>query len=847
LTAQEGELREEQDEDDQEGPDNTFEQASIDRLRLQRIRSSASPKSGSPSLIPRRSSSRLDLMASTENKENVHEEHTNGTGVSKLSFLEEGTDDSIGMKLRGHAMDQQRLERAKRRESPAFAGGSNRTPRLTVEALQRRNDSYGDQVQTNGTPTGSVSERSDIPLNVPKSWGSKNMVSKDWLSRPNNRKALNSPSPVPHDGSPASGIDWAAAAADTPIPSIENSYSPVSALPQGSTPMGNARKNPSLDRVREWELDADFTARSLQVSNSPPVRLRSSALDEIRGREIEDLEKKAVTTNRLGEIHKRASNELLRKRSPTPKIEQEPGLVRKTSRNFEPALPEKEDSIVDDKSSFVEEEENHVPDVPVVVYKSPQNTETKDVSHHSSNGSNLTVKGEDKRAENDLHDSQELLRQLARATSTSPAPPAENWTFVDEEGNSQNAESAKEEKHKESQDDVNEPWVPDATPAPEPMNQETYSKTPIVTGAWIDTPMPTGRRQSIPSKQEPKDTIPDDLTKGIEETVTRPKSQRPVENRLVKANEIRLPHPSLPKSALEAVIDGVKKRKSKDRQNESLVITEDTIESLEELLGLSDDDMSTILKFPKIDFDPSITRDILDSGPKSDREREHLNQMALYARLNSRLQLLRHSIHDAKNGISKLEYQVSATDSVNHPLQRCLDCGCPRSTALVLHASTYSKPNALYIPLYIPTPRLWRRVPNQRLPCITRLGWIVLSIWVWTITEAYLAHWYSPHFSRNPFREPNFPIRWDAPVYPYVTVTKLYEWSGVKDVSSIIRPLWSLLRMVVVMTVRVIAQTIGWGDGFVDDAPGDFPVSMDDRIPKPDYAPDFSMMGDEYL
>lgn len=826
LTAQEGEgeLGEEAGyEEDQSAPDDTFEQASIDRLRLRRIRSSISPKSRSPSLIPRRSSSRLDQMITADNKENIKDDDTARSTTSGLSFLDEVTNDTIGKKIHEHAVDKQRLERMKRRESPAFGGVSSRTPRLTAENLQRRSNGYDDSPERNVTPTGSVSERSDIPLNVPKSWGSNGKVTKDWLNRPNNRRNI---SPHPSIESPTSGMDWQAAASKIPIPSIENSSSPPQLYSQMSTPT-NGFKNPSIDKVREWEVDADFTARSLQVSSSPPIRPRGNALNE-----IEALERKGVTTSRLGEIHKRASDELLRKRSPTPSLKESCSLeILENNRGATPSI--------DEQPSPIQEEREAVSNTPVVIHAASPPEDVNE-SHQSSDASNTTVKGKEKEPEYDLHDSQELLRRLARATSVSPGPVAENWTLVDEEGNSQNPDSGKEDKPVETAEEA--PAPAPATDTPAPVKQEIQSKTPIVTGAWLDTPLPTDRR----SGQEVE--IPGDLTNGIEETVSRPKPRRPSETKPKESREVVLQRPNLPKSALEAVIDGVKKGKAKGRRNDSLMITEDTIDSLESLLGLSDEEMSTLLKFPNLHIDPSLTFDKLDIGATSGREHDHIAQMAVYGRLTNRLQLLRHSIHDAKNGISKLEQQVATTDSLDQAILHCPDCACPWTSSMIFYPRTISGANADYIPLYLPTPRLWRRQKNRILPKPTLLGWALLVVFSWSCVEWYLAYWYSPRFDWNPIPAPHFPIKWDAPVYPWVTATKLYEWGGLKGFSKKSKSTWDVLRMIVTAIARLVAQITGWGDGFVgDDPPGHVPVSMDSRIPKPNYGPDLSMMEDEYL
>ncbi|KZL78904.1 hypothetical protein CI238_07037 [Colletotrichum incanum] len=73
-------------------------------------------------------------------------------------------------------------------------------------------------------------------------------------------------------------------AADTPIPSIE-----AAALPQEPTPPTSrpASANPEMlspEKSYAWQLDADFTAGDLQVSDSPRITMGGTAFSEVSNR-----------------------------------------------------------------------------------------------------------------------------------------------------------------------------------------------------------------------------------------------------------------------------------------------------------------------------------------------------------------------------------------------------------------------------------------------------------------------------------------------------------------------------------------------------------------------------------
>ncbi|XDG09178.1 hypothetical protein ABKA04_008793 [Annulohypoxylon sp. FPYF3050] len=244
-----------------------------------------------------------------------------------------------------------------------------------------------------------------------------------------------------------------------PIPSIEN-QSPINDRGDRASSIQRP-SNPSPEKSFNWQLDADFTAGDLQISESPRIRTEqsngrsrrtpsitstarspasirrsnnrideirqkeieaanavlpdeegssfkrsNSRLDQIRAREMDALSKRAVATSRLDEI--RVKNSEAREESP----ETEQGYNREGLRGG--SLP-----LDNAPVKSLESRLKQATDIPAAV---PRNTSEQTHNWLSNERANA-FKAEDDKRDNQLsrNDSQDLLSRLARATSASPS------------------------------------------------------------------------------------------------------------------------------------------------------------------------------------------------------------------------------------------------------------------------------------------------------------------------------------------------------------------------------------------------------------------------------------------
>lgn len=166
-----------------------------------------------------------------------------------------------------------------------------------------------------------------------------------------------------------------------------------------------SRSNNKLDRIREREAAAESIPLP-EDTPSPPTR-RNTKLDEIRAREIEALSRRAVATSRLDEIKVRNSEA----RSESPEMDRR---SRKDSLGRDSLNPGRDPANkLEEKSASGRDHEK--PTDPLNTAKEDGSTKAKD--NISTKENNVT---HDTSSQDDSH---ELLRRLARATSSSPSPP----------------------------------------------------------------------------------------------------------------------------------------------------------------------------------------------------------------------------------------------------------------------------------------------------------------------------------------------------------------------------------------------------------------------------------------
>lgn len=857
----------------------------LDRMRLQRIQQSPSPVS-----------LRVSRRASPgDNKENVGHE---SDGESSASYMENITDTSMDSGSSRYAKDLQRLKGALKSGKKAFSKArvGDRVG-ITIDNLQRKgsDDSLGSAFSA-----GSLSNRgSDPSVNVPKAWGRKAKPGRDWLSRINSRSGkLTGDVPKRHSSGDqiiaenqkrewAEPIDeWITTAAEVPLPSVEGS-SQTALSSQGSTPTTAVQRSTSLDRRRQWEVnDDDFTGRSFQVSDSPPIRIRSGALDRIREREIESIEKRAVTTSRLGELRKVSTITSPRRRIGFEEAEgddsdglSEASPQRQTSGKStaqSEQLDLDQDSIPETTPDGTGEA---IPDTPIVIYRANSNGIVFSSDKSATQPESKVL--ESRRPSHERKDSHDLLRRLAKATSESPSPAKQ----FNEPG-----QSSSEESHDQVQQTPQNPrptsnlktpvitgaWVDQTMEdTPQISRADENPKTPLVTGAWIDTPLPTGGRG--PPMPTPSDAQEDkELGNGklgaaelIHKLSPNNISARP---KLQNQAPLKYSGPPLAKSALQEIINEARdptiekrpKKTSSDsdfEEDPTLHLGDSTIQSLEELIA-NDEDFSTLLAPtpPSPETAPSSSEQSPSSQAVTTTSRSsRLSDLQSYTQLLSRLTNLAPSLRASKKQIASLERTISASPSTHQTqtiaerdegecteagefhdfIWPCQRCGCPGRMEPDLQPLVNLRDHITSVT--IPIPRLWRWRRDDWRPRLTWLGVFTLLAWALYWGEMWArARFCHPIYARSMV---GYGVDINAPRPPFVLAKVMYKYTAV---GTVMAPFYHFARI----TVKVVASLIGYLAGFAAGGGGGVeqrPASRDERIPRPDWGPDLRFMDDEYL
>jgi hypothetical protein len=539
---------------------------------------------------------------------------------------------------------------------------------VTLENLERHNArDHGVQVQSatahvklQSPPSSSGSNRSDPMIHPPATWGRKARVSRSrsWMRTITSEE-----------------VETQEDAQDLPRRSVEDSPLSHKSSIQG-TPAG----------LRQQRLDDDwsFDLENASVIASTPYVPRNTALEDIRQREIVSLREQGVAKSRTDQ-----------RREVSPEEQRRTGASSGRSTSSQPngtAVPEHPEAhapsterlrkrtnpqaIGHPKAAAVESVEKS----PVVVYK--RTLQTIGVTERSSLAN---ARSDSVRPQYQREDSHDILRRLARV-STTPSPnrisakPQENpsrqpdnpsqATFAEnsrtQPGNMVSAKksvrkpdvneagpSALAEQPQSTQNGPVPETVPtslearkedvDATPLPEDRSI-LNPKTPVVTGAWIDTPRPTTVRQRneppqshpmspencSPSKQLPQNQPAD--------PVEPQPSQPPPE----------ATRPNLPRSALGALIEEARANGRRRRPSD---FGDSTINSLEELIVPH-------VEASEVDEDTLHGLELPTGAPRNEAERQRQQELLQIHRMNENLRAARTSIRDTSRGITRVEHQL---------------------------------------------------------------------------------------------------------------------------------------------------------------------------------------------
>ncbi|KIY03468.1 uncharacterized protein Z520_00159 [Fonsecaea multimorphosa CBS 102226] len=726
------------------------------------------------------------------------------------------------------------------------------TPSETVEG----------QGQPDDPTVASVASTASEPLPGTTPRPNEERATRSFLARWRKETAERRASKTREDADPSgSQIDWAAAAADVPLPSIEKSSTPQETPPR--TVPSSIQKQRSMERMRKWEND--FTGLSFQVSESPPVRTRTNVNDTLREKEIEDLAKKAVTTNRLDEIREKDLNV----------------IVRKTSRNFSPqerksVPPEPQEAWPKADNIDLKNLGEAVPDTPVVVYRSSSSSTDKS-----------------KASQRSMPDSLDQLQRLARAVSTTPRqspaalelsvalddasavplPPSED--DLKSQSSLADHEDVDNKKKVAETPRVTGAWTDTILPDTIKTRNQTqriskFAQTPHVNaGGWIDTPLPNGDRvldiqipriveeetEELTNGESPTDNATAD---HMEHNTTPPAAslkEGPGHKSGPQKEEV-----ILPKSALTNVLNEAKQKRLVSRditdaprdENDTLNLGDATIQSFEDLLTDAADITADLTSLIKAGAEEEVLalreRNKLTASIALDDDNSTASEVAFIGHLTSRMERLMSNLHEARKGIARLEQKVSHTPSiplvgpdqqtqalvaVEDPNKACARCG--RSSDDIdgvqqpVTISSFMALPIAYTTFTLPIPLLFHpRTASQdskgRIRLInllpgnpTWLGYLTLSIWIWYILECVLAEIYARPLYAERYIWPTRP----EPEFPFVLPTMLYRWSlGGSLGSVLIAPVVTVSGVtwrLIVAVWKVMGMWLGWTDGFVDD------------------------------
>jgi hypothetical protein len=689
--------------------------------------------------------------------------------IQDLSSLD--ADDEFERRMIQNARDERRLKDAlhSTHRVQAFRKARVGPLGLTIDNLERsnaRNDvaiASNANVKVQSPPSSSGSARSDPAIHAPAGWGRKSRTNRNWMRTITHEEPAQTPPPADDT------VDGLYDDENHPRRSVEDS------------PLSH-KGTPRNDRSAEWDLTFEINEASIIAST--PYIPRNTMLDDIRQREAENLQADEAPESPTPEAHQSrlslSNNDI-----------KAPEAMQRSTSSLEKRLRHRTNSwqsIGKSQAVTGSGKENS----PVTVYK----TTTESVSIWEESAVAGTRRGPTRPVRHSRADSQDLLRRLARASNTpsprpqiaptvppggssqtmpsetSPTPAEKKEKLAEEErpreDSAQPAAASHQTKSKQNEVDKTrreshteikaapEKEVDDVDVTPMPSERPVLeAKTPVVTGAWIDTPGPrtirkhisiSRSRSSSPKKGSPR------KSKNLEEAAVPTTEEAP------KDTTIEVIRPQLPSSALHALVQEAKAQ----GRRQSADFGDSTIHSLEELVSTP----------PEGDIDEDTLQGLQlpTTTPRNDAERQRQQELTHLHRMNDRLRAARTSIRDASRGMKRVEDRVEHGEETEGGEQVTIrDCPCAVEGH---HSSIWRTPNRLF---WDATLRTKRQGTNWRtLGGLTTLSILMLALFLWWISEEIACELYCqhPYATYSPY---SFSVNPNAPEFPFVIPTLAYQ------------------------------------------------------------------------
>ncbi|KAI7085240.1 hypothetical protein KC356_g6093 [Hortaea werneckii] len=731
----------------------------------------------------------------TMEKEQVQDEPTqasssSGSDFSNLSALEDETDE-FGQKLLQYQRDLQRIRHAMAPGQQAFRKAR---PRQTLgQRLAQHTAQEGEQGGQKHERSGSNgSEGSNPPLNVPREWGRRARKDPHWLrrmrdaedsqmpamneARPRTDRKVEEDTIIPHvNAENEVGLDR-----NDVMPSIENTPPSMRRHRRLSSPSSMHHMNTTLDTGLETE-DNDFSSASF-LASTPAVNRRDRRIDELARHDANAIERRGLSKFTVGHTHHQATT-------------QEAEAVRPvTAPQIGDAarLPRRRRSLMANKENVAPGPANSAH------YKG---AETVGIANRNAQA--VSFKSA-QRPEHKRGDSYGLLKQLARVSSMSPSPGKDKAgrDLLEKRPRSQpdveqgplsaksvnsdyiagdkppskvqkpehgyptpEAEPSGEDKHHLHQEPRQTKDV-DVTPAPDKGAED--AKTPVVTGAWVETP---GQKESSQSRPESKDSA----------EIQAPAHSRNAmdlegQGRQTSSSKRTFSEPARAKSALEDILKEA--REQADGQ-----FGDTTIRSLENIIDPDLDPSDTGLSLDIEKMAQEVTAAVnAEQQPMSQAEKDRRQETLAIEAMNKHLRAARTSIKDANKGLRRVENRfenVQDRPSTSVEPFTAPKLGKHGKTTCEACGGTYygSVWRALWVEFRscfytFPTPHSWSIQ-------FTWLGLLSLSFLIWYAIESALCWQYCHKLYATTMV--GYGVDYDAPRFPFVLPTLVFRpW----------KPLW---------------------------------------------------------
>lgn len=299
----------------------------------------------------------------------------------------------------------------------------------------------------------------------------------------------------------------------------------------------------------------------------------------------------------------------------------------------------------------------------------------------------------------------------------------------------------------------------DETPAP--IEKRLDDRTPVVTGAWVDTPGPVGGARPPPTNSQTAPLIKSGTSS--QELAVQDKGAQ-------HADRTPYGDPNRPRSVLEEIVRDA-------RKDPASAFGDATIQSLEDIVHPNTDPTDTT-----VTFDAAENLDI--GRPLTQAEKDRRQEDLAIEAMNKHLRAARTSIKDADRGLQRVENKWEETSQIEVPristtpaqkanqvvmLDRDRGTACDHCGGSYWQGLWTELRSIFYV--YDKSARYGFRV--------TWPGILVLTWLLWNILENLLCYYYC-HPLYAEFMT-GFGVNPDAPRYPFVIPTLLFRP---------LRPIW---------------------------------------------------------